>query len=78
MSVLGVLMVLSSFRSFDYIYVMTAGGPGQATSTLPFLSYTQSFVVFRFDQGAAIAIIAIVILIPVVWFYMRLRRRERL
>jgi multiple sugar transport system permease protein len=76
MSVLGVLMVLSAFRSFDYIYVMTAGGPGQATSTLPFLSYTQSFVIFRFDQGAAIAVIAIILVLPVVWFYLRLRRRE--
>lgn len=76
MSVLGALMVLSSFRSFDLIYVMTAGGPGQATTTLPYWSYAKSFLTFQFDQGAAIALVAIVIVLPVVWFYMRLRRRD--
>jgi multiple sugar transport system permease protein len=35
--VLLVLTVVYGFRSFDFIYVMTYGGPGTATNTLPFL-----------------------------------------
>ena len=37
--VLVILVVLYAFRSFDFVYVMTSGGPGTVTTTLPFLAY---------------------------------------
>jgi multiple sugar transport system permease protein len=66
---LAILIVVNGFRSFDLIYVMTGGGPGTATSTLPFLTYRQAFQVFQFGLGSATAVfsIAIVLVFAVVY-----------
>ena len=40
--VLLVLTIVYGFHDFDFIYVMTYGGPGTATNTLPFLGYLQA------------------------------------
>jgi multiple sugar transport system permease protein len=53
--VLAVLLTVNAFRSFDFIYVLTNGGPGTASTTLPYLSYRDAFVVGYFGQGAAVA-----------------------
>jgi len=74
--VLLVLTVVYGFRSFDFIYVMTFGGPGVATTTLPFLGYVQAFVRFDFGLGAATAVVAVVMVIVLAIFYARSVRRE--
>lgn len=55
--ILALLTAVAGFRSFDYVYVMTGGGPGNATTTLPFLQYQQAFQLFRFGAGAATAVL---------------------
>ncbi|WP_061964217.1 carbohydrate ABC transporter permease [Demequina aurantiaca] len=74
--VLLVLTVVYGFRSFDFIYVMTFGGPGVATTTLPFLGYIQAFVRFDFGLGAATAVIAVAMVIVLAVLYARSVRRE--
>ena len=59
MVLLAILIVVNGFRTFDLIYVMTGGGPGTATSTLPFLAYRQAFQAFQFDIGAATAVLSL-------------------
>jgi multiple sugar transport system permease protein len=59
--VLLVLTVVNAFRSFDFIYVMTKGGPGTATNTMPFLGYLQAFVQYDFGGGAATAVVTVVL-----------------
>ena len=59
--VLAVLTIVYSFRSFDYIYVITFGGPGTATNTLPFLGYLQAVVRFDFGLGAATSILTVLL-----------------
>jgi multiple sugar transport system permease protein len=56
---LAILIVVNGFRTFDLVYVMTGGGPGTATSTLPFLAYRQAFQAFQFDVGAATAVVSL-------------------
>jgi ABC-type sugar transport system permease subunit len=53
--VLVILIVLYAFRSFDFVYVMTSGGPGTVTTTLPFLAYQEAFKTYSFGIGGAIA-----------------------
>lgn len=67
--VLGVLTVVYAFRSFDFVYVMTRGGPGTSTQTLPYLSYQQAFVGYEFSAGAATAVftVALVLILAVVY-----------
>jgi multiple sugar transport system permease protein len=74
--VLTVLTIVYAFRSFDFIYVMTYGGPGTATNTLPFLSYLQAFVRYDFGLGAATAVISVLLVLVLAFIYARSVRRE--
>ncbi|MFW7415135.1 carbohydrate ABC transporter permease [Demequina sp. SO4-18] len=74
--VLTVLTVVYGFRSFDFIYVMTFGGPGTATTTLPFLGYVQAFVRFDFGLGASTAVVAVLMVVILAVLYARSVRRE--
>lgn len=74
--ILAILTVVYAFRSFDFIYVMTAGGPGDATSTLPYLSYSQAFVQHDYGLGSATGIIALLIVAVLAVVYVRSTRSE--
>jgi multiple sugar transport system permease protein len=45
------------FKEFDLIYLMTGGGPGISTQTLPILVYRQAFQMLNFGRGAAVAVL---------------------
>ena len=71
-----VLVAIYAFRSFDYIYVMTQGGPGTATTTLPYLGYRSSMLLFLFSQAAAIGVVALVVIAVLASAYARTARGE--
>ncbi len=57
--VLAVVVLLRSiwdFKEFDLIYLMTGGGPGISTQTLPILVYREAFQLLNFGRGAAVAV----------------------
>lgn len=60
--VLLILTILHSFRSFDVVFVMTSGGPGTVTNTLPYFAYTTAFTSYDFGVGSAIAALAMLII----------------
>ena len=72
LSVVLVFRFIDVFKSFDIIYVMTEGGPGQATSILPFYIYQQGFRYFNTGFAAAISIL---LLIAVIVIYSWMLRR---
>lgn len=74
--VLLVLTIVFGFRSFDYIYVMTYGGPGSATTTLPFLGYLQAFGRYDFGLGSATSVITVLLVLVLALIYARSIRRE--
>lgn len=74
--VLSVLTLVYAFRSFDFIYVMTYGGPGTSTTTLPFLAYTQAFVNYDFGLGSATSVVAGLAVLALAVIYARSVRRE--
>lgn len=73
--ILTVLTAVYAFRSFDFIYVMTYGGPGSASTTMPFLSYLLSFVQFNYSLGSAVAVFTILVVVGLVLVYVRATRR---
>ena len=76
-TVLTVLTIVYAFRSFDFIYVMTAGGPGTSSTTIPYLAYVEAFSKLNYGGGAAIALIGLVIVITLALVYARdVRRNE--
>ncbi len=44
-------------QTFDSIFIITQGGPGQATTNLPYFLYLQAFRRFEIGQAAALAIV---------------------
>lgn len=51
------------FRTFDYVYVMTSGGPGTATYTLSLYAWQQTFSFIKWGYGASISLLALVIIV---------------
>ena len=70
------LVFIYTFRAFDLMYIMTAGGPLNATDVLGTYSYVRSFTQFKFSEGAAIAMVLFVCLFIIVLFYLRLLSKE--
>ncbi len=60
--VLGVVGTLLSFNVFDVIWLLTAGGPAQATQTLPVLIYETAFKGYRLSEAAAVSVITSLLL----------------
>ncbi len=50
-----VINIISSFQVFERAYVLTQGGPNNATLTLVMYIYRQSFQLFHFGYASAIA-----------------------
>ncbi len=59
----GVVTTIWTLNYFDLIYVMTRGGPGTSTSTLPIYTYRLGFQFFKFGESAAMAIISLVVIV---------------
>ena len=53
--------IIASLRLFDFIYILTKGGPYNTSNVLAFLTYQESFINYNMGYGAAIATILFVI-----------------
>ncbi|MFN2644873.1 MAG: carbohydrate ABC transporter permease [Burkholderiales bacterium] len=76
--IVAMVCVVSALRSFDYVMIMTGGGPFDRTSVLGFYMYEQTFAASRYGYGAAIATVLLVLMSGLVGFLLvRLMRAER-
>jgi multiple sugar transport system permease protein len=55
------IITLQTLSAFTIIYVMTAGGPSGASTTLPILAYQQAFKNGQIGYGTAIATMLLVV-----------------
>ena len=62
--------------NFDFIWVMTEGGPNYATETLPIMIYRYSMK--KFDVGAASALSTMMFTVMVVLFVFYYRKRTKI
>ncbi|MCA9903969.1 MAG: sugar ABC transporter permease [Anaerolineae bacterium] len=69
--VLGLIGTLMSFNVFDVIWLLTAGGPSSATTTLPVLIYDVGFKQFRLSLAAALSVITGLILLTFALVFIR-------
>lgn len=77
-AIMSVLMLgfIYTFRAFDLMYIMTAGGPLNSTDVLGTYSYLLSFTQYKFSMGSAVAMVLFVCLFLVGVFYLNLLRKE--
>jgi alpha-glucoside transport system permease protein len=71
MSVLAVTLIVGVIKLFDLPYVMTNGGPGSDSRVIAFTMYQEAFPAGLFGKGAAVAVIMLVILLPIMAFNIR-------
>lgn len=76
MWILAILTVLYAFKSFDFFYVTTHGGPGTSTNTLPVASYYTAFSNFDMSTGATIAVVSLLLVAIFAVPYVRSLRAE--
>jgi multiple sugar transport system permease protein len=62
-SFVGFLAFVWNFNVFETIWLITKGGPGNTTMTLPVLIYRKAFGEFRMDEASAVATLVGIILI---------------
>jgi multiple sugar transport system permease protein len=70
------LRFIDAFKVFDTIFVMTQGGPGNATEMLPTYIYQQGIKFFRVGYSSAIAVLFVITMSLVSWGYNKLRALE--
>jgi len=70
-----VMSIIGSFQTFDSIYIMTQGGPANATMVIVYYLYQFAFQFYQMGYAAAVAYVLFVILFVVTLIQWRLRRR---
>lgn len=77
-SILAVITLgfIYTFKVFDLVFLMTNGGPINATEVLSTLAYRYSFDQFNFSMGAAAANILCLILLAISIIYIKLIKED--
>jgi len=71
-----IISIINSFQAFTSIYVMTGGGPGEATQVLVFRIYEEAFVNSNFGYASAQATILFAIVLVFTVFQFGSRERN--
>ncbi len=76
-SIVTIWLFINVIKLFDIIYVMTGGGPGTTSRVIAFTMFEETFPNGRPGYGAAVAVVMLVLLLPVMIFNVRRFRSER-
>jgi alpha-glucoside transport system permease protein len=77
LSVVTIWLFINVIKVFDIIYVMTGGGPGASSRVIAFTMYEETFHNGRPGYGAAVAVIMLVLIAPVMVLNVRRFRTEK-
>ncbi|WP_152040227.1 carbohydrate ABC transporter permease [Salinigranum salinum] len=65
------LMLIYNIRNFSMVWVMTKGGPGVSSSTLPVMIYRAAFVDFQVGFASALSMLLFGILLVFSYYYIK-------
>ena len=71
-----VIGIMTSFTSFDLVYVMTQGGPAHSSELLVTYIYKNAFELSRVDYAAALTVVQFLLLVVLTWVGNRLAGGE--
>ena len=57
------LRFIDAFKLFDLVFIVTRGGPGDATESISFFTYTMGFKYFDLGLAAALSVLQLIIII---------------
>ncbi len=69
------LTLIGGFAVFDIIFVMTGGGPANATEVLGTYAYSNAFQLSRISYGTTLALVVTALAVPVAVWLDRLQRQ---
>ena len=70
------LRIIWVANSLDVILVMTGGGPGYSTHTLPLYAFLRAYTGMEFGYAASLSLMLTAILLGIVWLYVRRQAGE--
>jgi ABC-type sugar transport system permease subunit len=71
-----VLRTLGAFRVYDIIYVLTSGGPANATNVLSYYIYQQAFQNYFIGYASAVAYLTTIAMILIILIYLWVLRSD--
>lgn len=71
--IVAMIRFIDAFKIFDVVFVMTQGGPGNATEMLPTYIYRQGIKFLDVGYSSATAILFIIVMSLIAWVFIRLR-----
>ncbi len=74
---MALLMTFWNFNTFGLVWLLTAGGPGTATTTLPILAYRTAFRNFRMGEAATLSILMCLILMIFTTAYTKILKNDK-
>ncbi|WP_395028250.1 carbohydrate ABC transporter permease [Robinsoniella sp.] len=72
------LGLIGGFKSFDYVFALTGGGPGNSSSTLKYSIYKMAFVESQFGKAEALAAVAFLFILMISVIVLRIMKRKEL
>jgi multiple sugar transport system permease protein len=72
---MSILSLISTFNSFDIIWILTQGGPNGSTTTMIIDTYRTAMGSYKYGEGAARAVLICIFLSIFCFLYLRMTRR---
>jgi raffinose/stachyose/melibiose transport system permease protein len=71
-----IMTVIWSFLVFDFVYILTQGGPAFSSEVLSTMAYRNAFYDLNVGQAAAVAMVISLFGLVATFFYVRVQTRE--
>lgn len=72
------LGLINGFKSFDYVFALTGGGPGTSSSTLMYSIYKMAFMEGQFGKAEALAAFAFVFILLISVIVLTFMKRKEI
>lgn len=72
----GIMTVIDAFQAIDQVYLMTRGGPGNATNLFIYYIYQNGFRFFDFGYASAVSAVLFLILLALTVLAFRTLHRK--
>jgi ABC-type sugar transport system permease subunit len=73
-----IISIISSFKVFDQVFLLTDGGPGRATNVLVYYIYKNSFSYYKFGYASASAYVLFFIILVLTIIQYRMQRKTQI
>ena len=70
-----IMLTISCFKVFDFVYMMTQGGPGRSTMVLVYHIYNTAFKEFSYGYSSAMSMVLFVIVLAITIFQFRAEKK---